>query len=166
MFLIRSLTFILACVALPTLALAQGTFAFGTVKANPLMPVEVSADNLAINQADGSAEFQGNVVIIQGVMRLSADQVHVVYKTNDTAEKTGIERLQAKGNVLLVNGPDAAEAQTADYSIDAGTIVMTGDVLLTQGNSTLTSNRLVVNLTAGTAELAGRVKTILVPGQN
>jgi lipopolysaccharide export system protein LptA len=38
---------------------------------------------------------------------------------------------------------------------------MSGNVLLNQGDSTLTSNRLEVNLTTGTANMAGRVKTIL-----
>ena len=41
---------------------------------------------------------------------------------------------------------------------------MTGDVLLTQGASALTSERMVVNLTTGTAQMAGRVKTILQTG--
>lgn len=142
-------------------ALAQtGSIAFGEVKADPSQPVEVTADSLAVNQADGSAEFTGNVLIIQGVMRLSADRVLVIYKT-DEAGKRGIDQLTATGNVLLVSGPDAAEAERADYSIDKGTIVMSGNVLLNQGDSTLTSNRLEVNLTTGTANMAGRVKTIL-----
>jgi len=164
--LLRSLLLFIACMSLPALSLAQGAFAFGTVRADPLLPVEATADSLSVNQSNGSADFLGNVLIIQGAMRLSADTVHVVYKVDDTDQQTGIESLQAKGNVILVNGPDAAEAQQADYSIDTGTIVLNGDVLLTQGASTLTSNQLVVNLTSGTAEMSGRVKTILVPGKN
>lgn len=144
-------------------SLAQtGGIAFGQVKADPKQPVEVTADALAVNQADGSAEFTGNVLIIQGVMRLSADRVMVIYKT-DEAGKRGIDQLTATGNVLLVSGPDAAEAERADYTIDSGMIIMTGNVLLNQGDSTLTSNRLEVNLTTGTANMAGRVKTILNP---
>ncbi|CUH87158.1 Lipopolysaccharide export system protein LptA precursor [Phaeobacter sp. CECT 5382] len=136
--------------------------AFGSVKADPSQPVEVTSDALAVNQADGSAEFTGNVLIIQGVMRLSADRVLVVYKT-DADGKRGIELLEAIGNVILVSGPDAAEAQRAEYSIDQGTIVMSGNVLLNQAAGTLTSQRMVVNLTTGTASMAGRVKTILNP---
>ncbi|MEW2911972.1 LptA/OstA family protein [Leisingera sp. JC11] len=136
--------------------------AFGAVKADPSQPVEVTADNLAVNQTDGSAEFTGNVLIVQGIMRLSADKVLVIYKTaGESGGKAGIERLEATGNVLLVSGPDAAEAQRAEYTIDRGTIVMTGNVLLNQENGTLASNRLEVNLTSGTARMAGRVKTIL-----
>lgn len=150
--------------AVPALA-QNAAVAFGSVKADPSQPVEVTSDQLAVNQADGSAEFSGNVLIIQGVMRLSADKVLVIYKTDD-AGKRGIERLEATGNVLLVSGPDAAEAQRAEYTIDQGTIVLSGNVLLNQGAGTLTSQQMVVNLTTGTAKMAGRVKTVLNPSSS
>jgi len=148
-----------------TLPAAAQNVAFGAVKADPSLPVEVTSDALSVNQADDSAEFTGSVLIVQGVMKLSADRVLVIYKTDDTG-KRAIDRLEATGSVLLVSGPDAAEAQRADYSIDEGTIVLTGDVLLNQSAGTLASQRMVVNLTTGTASMAGRVKTILNPSSS
>jgi len=148
-----------------TLPAAAQNVAFGAVKADPSLPVEVTSDALSVNQADGSAEFTGSVLIVQGVMKLSADRVLVIYKTDDTG-KRAIDRLEATGSVLLVSGPDAAEAQRADYTIDEGTIVLTGDVLLNQSAGTLASQRMVVNLTTGTASMAGRVKTILNPSSS
>ncbi|WP_040175299.1 LptA/OstA family protein [Phaeobacter piscinae] len=147
------------------LAAQSASIAFGAVKADPSQPVEVTAETLDVNQADGSARFIGDVVIIQGVMRLSANDVLVIYKQDETG-KTGVERLEATGDVILVNGPDAAEADKAEYTIDSGTVVMTGNVLLSQSTGTLTSNRLVVDLTTGTASLSGRVKTILNGGSD
>jgi lipopolysaccharide export system protein LptA len=139
-------------------AAAEGTnVAFGAIKADPTLPVEVTADNLDVDQSDGSAEFTGNVLIVQGEMRLSAKRVLVIY--NQT--QSGIQRLEATGEVVLVNGPDAAEANRADYTIDSGVIVMSGNVLLTQGANALTSDKMTVHLTNGTARMAGRVKTIL-----
>lgn len=139
---------------------AQNTnVAFGSIKADPTLPVEVTADTLDVNQADGSAEFNGNVLIGQGEMRLTAERVLVVYNQDNSA----IERMEATGGVVLVSGPDAAEADRADYTIDTGVIVMTGDVLLTQGANALTSNQMTVNLITGTAQMTGRVKTILNP---
>lgn len=166
----RAITFALAAIAmmssLPSAGIAQGSIAFGSVKTDPGAPVEVSAENLEVDQNDGSAEFTGDVVIIQGEMRLSAALVRVVYKTGDDAQRTGIESLNAKGSVILVNGGDAAEADEAEYDIDSGTIVMRGNVLLSQGDATLTSNQLIVDLKSGTAKMAGRVKTILSPSGN
>lgn len=144
-------------------ASAQGTnVAFGAIKSDPTLPVEVTAENLDVNQANGSALFTGSVIVGQGEMRLSADRVLVIY---DEAAK-GIERMEAEGNVVLVNGPDAAEAERADYSVATGFVVMTGNVLLTQGTSALSSDRMTVNLADGTAQMAGRVKTIFQSGQN
>jgi lipopolysaccharide export system protein LptA len=156
----RALIFCLPLVLFSGPVTAQSaSIAFGTIKADPSLPVEVTADALDVNQTDGSAQFKGNVLVIQGVMRLSADTVVVSYKP----EQKGIDQLEAIGNVILVNGPDAAEAERAKYTIDSGTVVMTGNVLLSQGNSTLTSNQMVVNLNTGTAQMTGRVKTILNP---
>ncbi|MEM8576552.1 MAG: lipopolysaccharide transport periplasmic protein LptA [Pseudomonadota bacterium] len=143
--------------------LAQGTnVAFGTIRTDPNAPVEVTADNLSVDQATGTAVFEGNVVIGQGDMRLSAARVRVTYRQGGD----GIERLVATGGVTLVSGPDAAEAERADYNIDRGTIDMSGSVLLTQGPSALTANNMSVNLDDGTARMTGQVKTILQTGGN
>jgi lipopolysaccharide export system protein LptA len=69
--------------------------------------------------------------------------------------------MEATRGVTLVSGSEAAEAQRADYDIEAGQVVMTGNVLLTQGPSALTAERMVVNLSDGTAQLTGRVRTVL-----
>ena len=144
-------------------AAAQGTnVAFGTIRQDTSAPVEATADNLSVDQSTGTAILTGNVLIGQGEMRLSAPKVLVVYRS----EQAGIARLEATGGVTLVSGPDAAEAQNADYDVDRGTIVMTGDVLVTQGQSALTADRMTVNLADGTAQMSGRVKTILQTGNN
>lgn len=140
----------------------QFDVAFGGLKQDTRQPVEITADSLSLNQSDGTAVFKGNVLIVQGGMRITAPEVLVVYNQ----ETSGIARLEATGRVLVVKDKDAAEADRADYSIDDGTIVMTGDVLLTQGSNTLNSNKMTVNLETGSAEMQGRVKTILKSGDN
>lgn len=142
---------------------AQGTqVAFGTITQDSSAPVEVSADELNIDQDTGEAIFTGNVLIGQGEMRLSAARVSVIYRE----DQSGIQRLEATGGVTLVSGEDAAEAQRADYDIDSGVIVMTGDVLTAQGNNALSADRMTVDLEGGTARMQGRVKTILQNGNN
>ncbi|ETX15310.1 organic solvent tolerance protein OstA [Roseivivax halodurans JCM 10272] len=143
------------------MAAAQGAeVAFGGIRQDSSLPVEISADQLEVNQSDGTALYTGEVVIGQGEMRLAAPRVLVVY-----GEAAGrISRLEATGGVTLVSGEEAAEADRADYDIDAGTVEMTGNVLLTQGDNALTSERMVVDLDSGTAQMAGRVRTVLQPG--
>ena len=140
----------------------EAQVAFGSVKADPSLPVEVTSETLNVNQEDGSAEFVGNVIVIQGEMRLSAGRVLVIYNQ----DRSGIERMEASENVVLVNPPDAAEGDWAEYTIESGVIVMKGNVLLTQGPSTISSDQMVANLTSGTATMTGRVKTILQQGGN
>lgn len=157
-----SARFLVLCLALtlPATLSAQNTVAFGTMSQDTSAPVEVTADALSVDQATGTAIFTGNVMILQGAMRLAAPRVLVVYAEGQSR----VERLEATGGVTLVSGTDAAEAQRADYSVESGVVVMRGDVLLTQGANALTANEMTVNLTAGTAQMDGRVRTILQPG--
>ena len=144
---------------MPAAVSAQNTVAFGTIAQDTSLPVEVTAENLSVDQEKGTAIFTGDVVIVQGEMRLAAPWVLVVY----SEDQSKVMRLEAKNGVTLVSGPDAAEAERADYSIESGVVVMRGNVLLTQGKNALTANEMTVNLTDGTAQMGGRVKTILQP---
>lgn len=149
---------VLTALACPVAGWAQGTeVGFGAMQADTDAPVEVTAENLSVDQDDGTALFTGNVVVGQGEMRLSAPRVLVIYNEG----RTGIARLEAQGGVTLVSGEEAAEAQTADYDVEAAVVVMSGNVLLTQGLNALTSDRMVVNLEEGTARMSGRVKTVI-----
>lgn len=141
--------------------LAQGTqVAFGGVRQDPSLPVEVTADSLSVNQSDGTAVFRGNVMAVQGEMRLTAGEVRVEYAQGGGA----IERLHASGGVTLVNATDAAEAAEAVYTLATGNVVMTGNVLLTQGQNAIAGERLVLDLRAGTGVMEGRVRTVFRPG--
>jgi len=144
-----------------TQAIAQGaSVAFGNIAQDTGQPVEVSSDDLAVDQQTGSAVFTGNVVIGQGDMRLSAQRVRIVYR--DSSE--GIAKMEATGGVTIVSGNDAAEAQRADYSIEQGTIVMRGNVLLAQGRSALSADTMTIRLRDGTARMSGNVRTRLQTG--
>ncbi len=150
----------LVIVGMTNLAQAQGAqVAFGNAPQDKSLPVEVTAENLNVNQDDGTAVFTGDVIVGQGEMRLSAPRVLVVY----LEDQSGIERLEATGGVTLVSGDDAAEAARADYHLGSGMIEMYGDVLLVQGVNALTGDKMFVDTTAGTARVIGRVKTILQP---
>ncbi len=161
--MIRTCVLAIGLAALPGLASAQGAqVAFGSMEQDTDAPVEVTADQLSVNQSDGTALYSGSVIIAQGDMRLAAPRVLVVY-----AEAAGrIERLEATGGVTLVSGEEAAEAERADYNIEAGTVVMSGNVLLTQGGNALTAERMTVNLEDGTARMSGRVRTVIQQQEN
>ncbi|MBU2981046.1 lipopolysaccharide transport periplasmic protein LptA [Lentibacter algarum] len=149
---------IIAFFTLPLSASAQGaSIAFGNVKQDTSGPVEVAADNMSINQNTGSATLTGNVLVGQGAMRLSANVVNVVYN----ADRSQISELKASGKVTLVSGQDAAEAASATYNINTGIITLSGNVLLVQGATAITADKMRVDTKSGTARMEGRVKTVL-----
>lgn len=154
---------LLICLCLAAPAASAQNVAFGGMKADISAPVEVAADNLSVDQGDGSAVFTGNVVIGQGEMRLAADKVTVNYAEGDQSKITSLE---ASGNVTLVSGADAAEAQNATYDVASGQVTLTGDVVMTQGKNVLSGQTVTVDLASGTAQVQGRVRSVLQPGGN
>ena len=125
------------------------------------LPVEVTSEQLSVDQKTGKATFSGKVLIGQGQMRLAADRVTVTYVQGDQSR---ISALHAEGNVTMVSGEDAAEARAADYDVESGIVVLTGDVLLTQRGNVVAGEKVTVNLETGTANAAGRVRSVLQPG--
>ena len=144
-------------------AVAQSAnIALGTSAFDRTQQVEVSADELSIDQSSGEAVFAGNVLVVQGEVRMSAGRVAVIYAQNDGATN-GISSLQATGGVTFVTANDAVEAREATYSVEQGTVQLSGDVILTQGQNAISGERLVVDLNSGQGRMEGRVRTIFTP---
>ncbi|MCA8869687.1 MAG: LptA/OstA family protein [Rhodobacteraceae bacterium] len=133
---------------------------FGASTHDPKLPVEIVADTFTLNQNKGTAVFDGNVVVGQGDMRLSAGNILVEYGAADSTDAGKISRMIATGGVTLVNGDEAAEADRAIYRLSEGIIVLEGNVLVTQGQSALSGQEFTINLNDGSARFEGRVKTI------
>ena len=143
-------------------AVAQTNIALGGLTVDTTAAIEVIADSLSVDQDTGIAIFDGNVMIGQGDLRITAGRVEVVYGT-DTSQ---IARLVATNGVTFVTATEAAEAQEADYDITTGTLVLSGEVLLTQGSSAISAGRMRINVADGTATMDGRVRTVLHQGDN
>jgi lipopolysaccharide export system protein LptA len=151
-----------AAVFLAGSASAQTNVDLGGLTVDTSAAIEVTADSLSVDQDTSTAVFDGNVIIGQGELRITAGRVEVVYGS-DTSQ---IARLLASEGVTFVTATEAAEAQQADYDITTGLLVLTGEVLLTQGASAISAARMLINVTDGTATMDGRVRTILQQGDN
>ncbi len=149
-----------AVLALP--ASAQTNIDLGGLTVDSAAQVEVSADSLSVDQATGTAQFTGNVIVGQGDLRMSAGSIRVVYD-----DATGaIAQLLASGGVTFVTASEAAEADNADYNLTDGVLILSGNVLLTQGPSALSADRMTINLEDGSAFMDGRVRTVFNQGNN
>lgn len=154
---VMSMTLAASAVKAQSANIALGTEAFDRTQ-----QVEVTADELSVNQSNGQAVFAGNVLVVQGEVRMSAGQVAVVYADAD-ASANGISSLRATGGVTFVTASDAVEAQEATYSVDRGTVQLSGDVILTQGQNAISGDSLIVDLNSGQGRMEGRVRTVFTP---
>ena len=113
---------------LPLAAWAQDAqVAFGGLRQDTTLPVEVKAESLTVNQTDGSATFTGNVLVGQGEMRLAAQTVRVEY----AADGKSIAKAGTPIHIDLSNLQTPAAAATAGSAANA---VLLHDVEVTSGS--------------------------------
>lgn len=158
------------------MACATLLFAAGALAQKPgathdsSQPIEITADALSVAQAEQTAVFSGNVVAIQGELRLSADNLRVYYRGGGAPGVGGaIAKLDATGNVTISSPSESAKGEWAVYNVDSGQISMGGKVILNRGENELRGAELVIDLSTGQSRILGgargRVKGVFVPGK-
>lgn len=139
-------------------ALAQVDIGFGGVSYDDRQPVEVTADGLTLDQTTGEAVFTGNVIVVQGDLRMAAGAVRIVYGTQGNQD---VREVIATGGVLVTRGADAAEGGSARYDVASALLTVSGNVLVTQGPTAIAGDSMVVNMRTGNGSVDGRVRTVL-----
>lgn len=130
-------------------------------------PVKIDAGQLEVRDKDKVAMFSGSVKVVQGDTTLRAKTLAVFYDGNGstasalTAAKPGpggqqrIRRLEAKGGVKVCQNEQVATGETGIFDMQANSVTLLGNVVLTQGLNVLKGERLTVNLTTGEAKIEG-----------
>jgi len=152
---------VLMLAALPVSAQEGVQISFGQSLRLDGSALEVTADQLSVDQATGATEFTGNVLAVQGDMRISAGALRLEYGAGAREGQQRISRLIATGGVTMATPSEALESREAVYSLDAQSLEMTGAVMLVQGPNLLSGERFVADLRAGTGRMIGRVRTII-----
>ena len=130
----------------------------------------VNSSDAPISFGADSGEYVGNTVtlrgraeLIQGQNRLRADSVSGL-------SQTGESRIQASGNVYFVTPEQTIRGDSAVYTTADDMIVVTGDVILTQGQNVLTGSRLTYNVRTETARIEaggqGRIRGVFYPSSS
>lgn len=132
-------------------------------------PVDLTADELEVVNAQCLAIWRGSAEALQENSRLRADVLKIF---NKPAAKAGgeascgpIDRMEADGNVYYVTPQQRVRADHAVYNAAAETITMTGDVVAAQGRNVLRGQRLVINVATGEAQMQTSVKGRNQPGR-
>lgn len=139
-------------------AAAQVNIGFGGVAFDERQPVEVTADGLTVDQTTGEAVFNGNVIVVQGDLRMAAGAVRIIYGTQGTQD---VSEVIATGGVLVTRGADAAEGGSARYDVASALLTLSGNVLVTQGPTAIAGDSMVVDMRTGNGSVDGRVRTVL-----
>jgi lipopolysaccharide export system protein LptA len=116
-------------------------------------PINISSDSFQADLNGKTGTWQGNVVVVQGDMKLRANSVRM------TTVEGKADKVLANGNVV-VDSPKSGTA-TGDngiYSVGPRTVLMTGNVVLKKGKDVMRGAQLTVNLVTGQAVLGGGVK--------
>ena len=121
-------------------------------------PIDISSDSFQADLNGKTGTWNGNVILVQGDMKLRANSVRVT-TVNGNADK-----VMATGNVV-VDSPKSGTA-TGDngvYSVGPRSVLLTGNVVLKKGKDVMRGCQLTVNLNTGQAVLGSCGKT---PGTN
>ncbi|MDR3512297.1 MAG: LptA/OstA family protein [Caulobacteraceae bacterium] len=142
-------------------------------------PVDVTADQLEVQQGQCLANWSGNAEALQDNSRLRADSLKIYNRQlggGSGGQSCGaLDRMEADGQVYYVTPTQVVKADHAVYTAADTTIVMTGDVVAAQGKNVTAGSRLVINTNTGVATMAtgvtgrgakGRVRGVFFPDQN
>lgn len=147
-------------------AQTAGSGLFGSFRADPSIPFDISADTLEVIETERVAIFQGSVQATQGAMRLTADELRVQYSSGGDSARRTIESVWAVGNAQFTNGTDRVTGEQARYNLVAETLEITGGAVLERDGSRITGERFFADLATGRSELtggeSGRVRAIFV----
>ncbi len=168
----------LATVALGLL-LCGAAFALST---DSEQPINIEADRAEADDAKRVTVYRGDVVIIQGTLKITGDVVTIYYNETNELTKLVSEGTPARFRQLPDGQPDlpknyqTAQAKRMEYYEGKNLIVLLGDAVYGQGGDRVAADRIVYDSkrsrmkaesraakTGDSAEKPGRVRIKIEP---
>jgi lipopolysaccharide export system protein LptA len=137
-------------------------------------PVKIQAASLEVRDKDKVATFSGDVHVVQGDTDMRCKVLVVFYeeepgKPSLPAAQPGpggsqqIRRMEARGGVVVTQKEQTATGELGEFEMRANTVTLTGNVVVTKGETVMRGQKLVVNLTTGVSRMdGGRVEGLFV----
>ena len=156
-------------------------------------PISIESNQLDVDDATGVATFSGNVQVVQGPTELRTGKLVVTYDKTQIKSGSGasatpaaagplgsgssqIKKLDASEKVYVKSADQVATGDKASFDMASQLVVMTGQVVMSQGKNVAEGCRLTIQMKTGKARLesncdgssssGGRVRMLLTPGQN
>jgi len=153
-------------------------------------PVQIEAASLEVHDKSKTATFSGNVQVVQGDTTMKCQSLVVFYGHEVGIAQTeakpqasiapgqkgaqDIRRIEARGGVTVVTKDQNASGDLGVYDMQAKTITLTGNVVVSQGQNVIHGERVVVDTVTGNARVEssegggtvpGRVRALILPNQ-
>lgn len=121
-------------------------------------PIKIIADGAVINENENRADYNGNVTMTQGTLKLTGDEIQV--KTNANGE---VVRFDSKGRPATFQNlrritdrePVHGQGRRIIYSYDAELIIISGDALIKTMDSDFSGPEVKYNLNTGEVTASG-----------
>jgi lipopolysaccharide export system protein LptA len=156
----------------PAQAQPQQSGAMQGFQVNRDLPVKIESNSLEVRDKSRQATFSGEVKLTQGETTIQCQTLVVFYEdtpaSTATAAKKGapaaqktaaaptpapggqqIKLVEARGDVLVTQKDQTARGDKGVFDAKANTVLLTGNVAVTQGTNVLRGERMLVNLTTG-----------------
>jgi lipopolysaccharide export system protein LptA len=144
-------------------------------------PMDISADNSTFVNSACESTWSGSAEVLQGTSRLRASEIRAFFKKKPGGAASGpsskqaggpvgglpggpqsncgaTERIEAEGDVFYVTPDQVARGDRAVYTADDDQIVMTGNVIVKQGENVLHGDRLVIHVATREAHMESNAK--------
>ena len=152
-------SFLAVCLLL--LALVPAAFA---APASSKEPLKIKSDSLHADNEKRTATFEGKVVARQGELTLYADRLVISY----SAEGKELSRVEAFGNVRILQPPRQASGAHALYDPKESRITLDGSPKVTQGGDVISGKLITYYVNEQRSEVTGgpneRVEAVIHPG--
>jgi lipopolysaccharide export system protein LptA len=121
------------------------------------LPTYITSDSLTFNAKERIFAYQGNVQVTQGDMRLTSKTLEGTY-----SEKNELQKLVAKGDVIITKQDIQATGQIASYDAIASIVTLTDNPQLQQKESILRADKIKIFLNENRSQAEGDVRVTFV----
>jgi lipopolysaccharide export system protein LptA len=159
---IPSSVVILWCCLATTLALAAPKGA-AVHKDRSRLPITIKSNQLSADNTGKTAVFTGKVVARQGDITIYSDKMIINYGD----AKGEVEKIEADGNVRIVQDNRIALASHAVYDSKRGQITLTGNPKVMQGEDSISGKTIIYYMDEDKSVVSGegdsRVNAVIHP---
>ncbi|GJL64885.1 MAG: hypothetical protein NPIRA04_35390 [Nitrospirales bacterium] len=154
----------------------------GTVTPRLLLAQEeethIQSDTMTAQSKERRAIFRGNVVLTQGELIVHSDLMIIWWKPSPetseepqseeqggTKSRNEIEKMVAKGNVVIIKPTGRATSRQAVYFKDEEKLVLTGSPIAWQDGTRVSGSKMTMYLKEDRSEVEGGTRVIMKDGE-